>query len=193
MSIYCVFDVETTGLPKKTSTGGYFHYAEYEKYDQARVVSLAWSIFEGRALLRSRYAMVKPDGFKIDPKSKATGIHGIEHEFAGAFGVPLTGLLEQFIDDLNTCDTLVAHNIKFDVNVVAAEMSRLGRQDLLSTLEGINRRCTMEQGKNFTPSGKRPRLGDLFKHFTGSDFENKHHAVADVNACAECFQLMNNL
>ena len=117
-----VFDTETTGLP--TSFG-----APASDVDNwPRVVQLAWEAFGvcGRKAL-ARSDLIRPDGYIIPRDAEA--VHGISTEIARRNGSPIASVLETFMRPLTVASVIVAHNFKFDVNVLAAEFHRLDIPD----------------------------------------------------------------
>ena len=92
----------------------------------------------------------------------------------------LAGLLQEG-------DTIVAHNVDFDMNTLLAKAA--GRLDIdtpeLRRILEAPRFCTMRCEYSRTVFGKRPKLADLCKHFQVG-LENAHDAKADTLALAEC-------
>jgi DNA polymerase III epsilon subunit-like protein len=70
-------------------------------------------------------AMVYPDDFEISPGSVA--IHGITEDKAKSNGRPFIQVFTDFMTFIGPrTKTLVAHNAKFDTNVLRSEMLRHG-------------------------------------------------------------------
>ncbi len=82
---YLVFDTETTGLPQRQSWSKYHPITDFSKYEKARIVSIAWAIYEDLKLIKSVYHVVKPSDFVIDDTSIATKINGITQKIADAY------------------------------------------------------------------------------------------------------------
>ena len=105
-----IFDTETTGLPKSREP------AINGPNNWPHIVSISWVVFdtETNTILRKHDYIIKPDNWTIPLES--IGIHGITNEIAQAKGVPLYGVIKAFLQE--PCDTIVAHNIQFDLNVI---------------------------------------------------------------------------
>ncbi|MGB1384087.1 MAG: exonuclease domain-containing protein, partial [Flavobacteriales bacterium] len=115
-----IYDTETTGLPRDWN-------APLSDGDNwPRLVQLAWQLHdEGGKLLSRGNRIVQPDGFTIPYNS--TKIHGISTERALEEGVPLADVVKEFMADAAKAKYVMGHNIGFDVNVVGAELLRLGQ------------------------------------------------------------------
>jgi DNA polymerase III epsilon subunit-like protein len=75
---------------------------------------------------------------------------------------------------------IIGHNVAFDLRMVAMNRERL-EMPAYNFGEGI---CTMKAAK----AAKIPaRLGDLYRHLFGEDFDGAHDALADVKATARCY------
>jgi len=105
-------DTETTGLPK------------YRKINALNgpdnwpdIVSVAWAVYEKDGThVHSKYSVIKPNGWLIP--SESIKIHGITLEFAEQNGRPLRDVLGELKADLEKANSVVAHNIEFDKNVL---------------------------------------------------------------------------
>jgi len=181
---FLIFDTETTGLPVRNN-------APLEDLDNwPRLVQLAWQLHDAEGgLVRAEDFIIKPEGFTI-PYS-AEKIHGISTEKALKEGMPLTEVLEKFASDIENSRLLIAHNIDFDINIVAAEYLRTGIQNTFLKKEKL---CTKVESTDFCalPGGKGgkfkwPNLAQLHQKLFEEDFDNAHNASADVEATARCF------
>lgn len=80
-------------------------------------------------------------------------------------------------------DTTVAHNLMFDMGMLTNE---LARHDLEYKFPyPMNHVCTVEA--SMAIKNKRMKLGDLYKHVTGSYIQGAHRARVDVEALVECY------
>lgn len=138
----------------------------------------------------------------------ASNVHGITDDLAAAVGVhklDADGLFAQFIDK---ADVIVAHNIQYDLDVIADDMP-----DSHLALEGKPTFCTMQgslyavkaplthkQKAYFTSKGrmpdapyKVPNLTEAHQYFYGKPFEGAHDAMADIRACRDVFFTLQEL
>tara|TARA_B110001454_G_scaffold185185_1_gene181261 strand:+ start:2133 stop:2738 length:606 start_codon:yes stop_codon:yes gene_type:complete len=194
-----VFDTETTGLPSRRGYDKYFPYTELNHYDNSRIISICWKLYEDQKLISSNYDIIKPDTFEIDNNSKACEINGITQEIADEKGINITDLFVKLHTDLYECDTIIAHNILFDKHILLSEFHRYKRNDLIDIFEKKSLYCTMNKSKDILKipmkygGYKSPRLIELYEFLFKTTFEGAHNAESDVEACAKCyFELIKN-
>lgn len=136
-----VFDTETTGLPDKCPNGwgSYWSYFMNEKYDNARIISIAWSSIHNFNKDKIKFNTDDTDTTKIDhylrypegfTEINNSHIHGIKYEDTINNGIIFNDLLEKkgLCIDILKADYIVAHNINFDYHVLMNELYRLGTE-----------------------------------------------------------------
>ena len=194
-----VFDTETSGLPTKRGYDKYYPYSELNHYDTSRIVSICWKLYDNEKIISSKYFIIKPKGFKIDNTSKACEINGITQEIADKDGILIEDVFVELHADLYKSETIVAHNILFDQNILLSELHRSKRQDLIQIFESKELYCTMNKSKDLLRipmkygDYKSPKLIELYEFLFKTGFEGAHNAEADVDACAKCyFELIKN-
>jgi len=180
--MYVAWDTETTGLPgtRITPTAKNLH-----KYDSCRIVSLAAVKYSSRGReLASFHRIIKPVGYTVG----ATHVHGITHEHALEHGTPFTEVFREFIDFVGSVDTLVAHNSRFDENVLISEVLRIGQ---VPDFAKFNFVCTnnLHKEREFSPI----KLIDLYTNIFGHGFDGAHDALNDARACGEVYPLMRDV
>jgi len=82
---------------------------------------------------------------------------------------------------IHSCDSVVAHNLKFDMSMVDVELNRLGKKVMWPKTQI----CTVEETEWFM--GYRLNLSSLHEHLFGMKFEGAHRAKVDVQALVRCF------
>jgi DNA polymerase III subunit epsilon len=117
-----------------------------------------------------------------------SNIHGITEELADRFGMPTDYAESMFSHLAQQADLLVAHNIAFDLDIIAG---------VWKTADGIlamkKQYCTMLEGarhnipKAHTGRSKWPKLSDAYRHFYGRELEGAHDAMVDVRACRDVY------
>ena len=126
-----VFDTETTGLPDPGPAGfnTYWPYQESARYKKSRIVSIAWSYIPNfsQANINSNNIVEyirRPEDFTEIPTAH---IHGITYEKAVAEGITLYDILANkgLADAIKEADYIVAHNVKFDYNILQADLFRI--------------------------------------------------------------------
>jgi len=104
-------DTETTGLPKNR-----YSNAMQGPDNWPDIVSIAWKVYDGTKCIKMEIYEIKPMGWTISEES--TRIHGITNEYAQRYGKNLHAILLLLKKDLETCQSVVAHNLEFDKNVI---------------------------------------------------------------------------
>ncbi|TVR40111.1 MAG: DNA polymerase III subunit alpha [Cryomorphaceae bacterium] len=183
--MFLIFDTETTGVPKD------WNAPVTDSDNWPRMVQLAWQLHDATGKLLSRNNLiVYPDGYDIP--FNVVKIHGISTERAKRDGQPLDEVLDAFARDFSQAKYLVGHNVSFDVNIVAGELHRAGRNhevmlkaDLLDTKDLSTDFCQLPGGKG--GKYKWPTLTELHEKLFGKPFEAAHDAAYDVEATTRCF------
>lgn len=194
-----LFDLETTGFPKKKSKhGSYYNYKESDKYESSRIVQMSWRIHkpDGKKLLSKDY-IIKPDGFVIP--NNVIKIHGITNKIANDKGVNIEDVLIELLNDTKKVNTIVAHCMNFDYNVLLAELFKCGQTKLIKRLEKCNLICTGEATKNLlklpvnqtyttiNDEYKMPRLSELYSWCFKKEMKNHHNSKYDTKNLAKIF------
>ncbi|HIO15684.1 MAG TPA: PHP domain-containing protein [Flavobacteriales bacterium] len=183
--MFLIYDTETTGLPKNWKAP----LTDSENWP--RLVQLAWQLHDAQGKLISRgNRIVKPEGFTIPFQSAK--IHGINTERAESEGVILSEVIEEFNKDLERATYVMGHNIEFDINIVGAELHRLGQS--FEVLTGKGSIDSKDEATEFCaiPGGrggkfKWPTLTELYTKLFNTGFGDAHDAAYDVDATARCF------
>jgi len=192
MSNVIVIDLETTGLPPLKYGKFISPEDNIEKWNNniCRIVEIAWIMYDrhGNVLKKERY-IIKPDDFYVNEES--TKIHGITHEQADKEGIEFGLVLSILKSDILCCETVVAHNMEFEYNVLLYEWMKEDHETI-DIWKNTNKVCTM---KDFLASKniKWPKLGELYSSLCNSELVNSHSALADACACGEIyFTLIKN-
>jgi len=202
-----VFDLETTGLPKLCLGGLYFDYKYNLKYDNSRIVSIAWSYIENFNYDKIDYNsinefIIKPNNFIIS--NEVSLIHGITHENALKNGITLREILDKFNlgDNIMKADYLIAHNCLFDFNILLNECYRIRytkyEQKLKYMLDNNKFFCSLKYSKTI-PILKKHNLASFYYFYYKCEPSIVHSAIADVDTLLkilykiyELYHLVNN-
>jgi len=189
MNNILIFDLETTGFPKyKNAKPFQSHY-----FDNARIIEIGYIIINPSGeVLKSVNHFVK---YKENIKIENSFIHGITNEMVMEHGVMIDDVFDELVNDLINVDTIVAHNIQFDYNVLLSEVYRKYNnfKHLLGLLYSKDLHCTMQIGKKYMSCGKYPKLVELHKLLFDENWVQTHRALDDVNICAKCYIEMMKL
>jgi DNA polymerase-3 subunit epsilon len=191
--MYLIIDTETTGLPEMPGFDQYYPITDHDKYDSSRLVQIAWMVLDKEFNEKwSENYIVKRDNFSIDNSE----FHNITNEMSDVHGVPLNVIFEHLYSSLIECETIVAHNLSFDENVILNHTHRINDKLLRDRWLSMERLCTMKMGKDVLKLPRKngyygykyPKLQELYRYYYGDDFEGAHDAMNDVVACADCFK-----
>ena len=183
--MFLIFDTETTGLPKRWN-------APISDVDNwPRCVQLAWQLHDNKGDLISNHSyLIKAEGFDIP--YEAEKIHGISTDLANEIGKNIGDVLELFINDYKTAGFLVGHNLKFDINIIGAELYRKGyeidipKKDVLDTCSELTAEvCKLPGGRG--GKFKYPTLLEIYSTLFKDKFIEAHNASADVEATSRVF------
>ena len=185
------FDTETTGLPLEQSFRTLYAPQQYNYYNQARLIELAYIITDDGGQVIKRVAnLVKPAGFTIRNKH----IHGISHREACQKGYDIRLVLSALYLDLCEVDMIVAHNLNFDIHILLAECCRFGFIGLIQILNKKRYICTMKLGQKVTQFNKAPKLTELYYLLFRKNWQQIHRALDDTQTCAICyFELLRRI
>lgn len=184
---FLVFDTETTGLPYDFNVGA--GPLTLENWDHCRMVQIAWRIYSvDKELLEHQMHIIKPEGFTIPLSS--TMIHKISTEAAIENGIDISDALDILfaaIDEYNV-ERVVAHNIKFDDNVILSELYRCRSDHLICIWRSLKKHCTMISNKSKF-GGRWPKLDMLYTKLVGpiANMSILHDAAEDCRLCADIY------
>jgi DNA polymerase-3 subunit epsilon len=199
--MHLFIDTETSGLPDFRAPPDARH--------QPHIVSLAaWLGEEDETSDALRHvaslnAVIKPDGWSIDPKAEA--VHKISEEYARSFGEPLGLVLTRLVQlvtqafEGSSDSLLIAHNFQFDHRMLLRDFAYAQRDFI--TLNLLRPFCTMRAltprmrlpPRRGAPAGsfKWPKLDEAYTYLFARPVpgrEDRHDAMADVLACKDVFE-----
>lgn len=187
-----LIDFETSGLPKYDNLGDK-SYTALDNYSNCRALQLFIMVCDDKLnILQCRNYILKRDGFSINNSY----IHGITNEISDQNGVSFSSILNDLENLLNQTSCIVAHNIKFDINVLKSELYRLNRNDIISIIEKKRQFCTMEMtkhivcAKNKRGGLKNPKLCELYEYTMKKPMVDAHNAEFDVRQMHEAIKCL---
>jgi uncharacterized protein (TIGR02145 family) len=183
-SYFCVLDIETDGLPQRSSSG----------IQYPNILQISW------AIMNPSLQVVKRNGFLVRNENlkhnNAFHINRIDVEITNKIGVPIDKALDILAKDLYVCDYMVAHNMEFDFSIIKyyADLCGIGAR-----FNRLGKVCTMISGLQFlqdtdSPTTERnyPKLSELFTALFGLPPIELHNASSDVFITAKCFKELVN-
>ena len=174
-----IFDVETTGLPKKRNAD----ILDFQNWPN--VVQISWMVYNvthGKIISINDHIIRLQSGVKI-PES-ATNIHGITNEIMREKGENIVKVLKKFNKDLLESQVIVAHNIDFDETIIGVESLRWLDHNIFDNYKNM-RYCTMKRSRKI--KRKWMKLVDLHEHLFKTVPQNLHNSLIDVFVCFRCF------
>jgi len=183
--MYLIFDTETTGLPAN------YNAPVTDTDNWPRCIQIAWQLHDELGnLIEHQDYLVKPNGFNIP--YDAERIHGISTELATEQGIELQEVLEKFNIVLSKAKFVVGQNIGFDVNIMGAELHRMGVESPMAQMPVLDTCTEVTADLLKIPGGrggrfKLPNLTELHSYLFGVPFAEAHNATADVEATTRCF------
>lgn len=182
------FDTETTGVPKN------YRAPMTDLENWPRLVQLGYIVYDvldgGEWVEYAAFEhIIIPEGFTIS--EEVSKIHGITHQQAVEYGVPLLWALYEFAGWVAICDTIIGHNLSYDFNIIGAELIRCS---LDNPLVGKAQYDTMLKSVNFCKlPGKRmgeykwPKLQELYFKLFNEPLAQTHTALDDIRQTAKCY------
>ena len=191
-----IFDTETNGLPVCKAFGFFPLYTNTAKYNNARIVQVSYIITDDNYnKLEESDTIIRADGFPIENHQ----FHGITEQISQTNGVGFMDFAEKFNNSLDLIETLTAHNIDFDFNVICAEFYRYGLLDIIAKMESKKQICTMKKYKKLVGATfkngkdlKYPNLKELYHFATGRVMENHHNSMYDTRNLWEAIKIIES-
>ena len=181
-----ILDTETTGLPdcRGLRFSEYPEYTDLEKYDSSRVIQISYITTDKQYNYISDSDIIIKSEVSIDNHE----FHGITNEISELKGIPFLEFAKKFMEVLKECDTIIAHNIRFDINVLKSEFYRYSCFNILALLDKKKYVCTMNYTKRLVgiPARngfgfKNPSLKELYYFATGEVMQNHHTCSYDTS------------
>jgi len=193
-----VLDTETSGLPK-TKIINFETLCLWP-----HVVQFSYVIFENDLLKVVDNIVKVPANVEITEEN--SNIHGITKNITQTKGKCIIEIIEEFMNDFNDVDLIVAHNIEFDLNMIKVEIMRIIKQKSNNTMYNIYLEkiiltkkifCTLKETTNFcelkikrkngSEYNKFPKLSELHNKLFGIIPNNLHNSLNDVLITLRCF------
>lgn len=191
--MFLFIDTETTGTPKN-------YNASFKEVDNwPRITQLAWQTYNKEfKRVKAFNSLIKPDNWTIPTEDELIQQgaknpkffidNNMSTERCEQYGRDIKNVLIDLVKEIDDCIFLIAHNVAFDLPIVAAELYRLN----LDVQNKPIKICTMKQTTDILQlpgkfGFKYPTLSELHKFLFNSDFSGAHDAETDVDITAKCF------
>jgi DNA polymerase III alpha subunit (gram-positive type) len=165
--ISLVFDTETTGIPKHPNA---------QDEVQPRIIEFGGILVDGSGTVLEELSLLfNPDEPLEEVITKITGLTDDDLKDEPRFGEKLSVMRVFF----SKADVMIAHNLPFDKTMMELELERAKVESWPWPKIEI---CTVQEHAD--EWGRRPKLVELYEHYTGEKLAQKHRAVDDVKALA---------
>lgn len=180
-----IVDTETSGLPGR---GMPLTHPRYP-----RIVELGMVLIDGDRERQSVNLIIKPEGWEVP--AEAAAIHGIDHALATRVGVPIRAAIATYAHLMRCADEVVGHNVRFDLDLIGAELLRLGRdlvdyrpRAVVDTAEVATPVVRLPPTERMIAAGlgdrfKTPTLGECYRFLFNEELTGAHGAMIDCRAC----------
>lgn len=175
------FDCETSGFINKNMSA--------TDSGQAWIMQFACILSDKNRIYNEFSTLVVAGKRTCHPKAEA--IHGISVEECNKGGLNEGQLYHILANNFFTADTLVAHNIDFDLLFVDHLIQRVHKK--WNGLYEKSKFCTMKETTELCQlpgkfgKFKWPKLTELYKFLFGEELEGAHDALIDVRATRRCY------
>ena len=195
--MHIFIDVETTGL--KLPKGSFWARPD-PSIQSSYVLQVAW-YRDGQAEATCR--LIHPCDWIQEGVNRAFETHGITETACRENGVPLRQAMEELLGDMEKAETVVAHNLSFDLRLIMMSFWRCGlgqaaldvlpSKTYICTRRGLSKDIRSVIRSSF-PDEKTDgtRLSLLHRHLFGRAHDNAHDARGDVLATEKCFRELEN-
>jgi DNA polymerase III epsilon subunit-like protein len=181
-----VFDTETTGFISKKET-------DLDK--QPKIVQFAWILWD---LNNGTFVEEKRVNILVNPwipipfwASQVHHIYDIDIKDAPS----ITQVMDEILENINTPDVIIGHNIEYDQDMVKLELKRMQKEYAYKPKQSI---CTMKTTVDYCAIQwnwarfKYPKLWELHKKLFDQYFVWAHDAMVDVEATLRSFVKLVN-
>ena len=175
------FDVETSGFINKKLA--------VDDPKQAWILQLAFIVSDKEKIYTEFSSLITANGRSCHPAAQK--IHGISTEDCNKGGMSEQTLLAPILHAFYATDTLVAHNITFDIELIDHLLKRCGNK--WTGLFDKKMFCTMKSSTNLRRLTGRygkfkwPKLTELYKFLFDEELVGAHAAMTDVRATRRCY------
>lgn len=173
-NLFFIFDIETDGLIKNN--------------ELPNIVQISWVIMDTRGIVYKKNTELVNSDF--NENSEAFKINKLNPLVIKKIGKLPSDVYQDMTYDLKHCKIISAHNLEFDLTVLANDFNKYQIDFNFDCLEKF---CTMNYGvkmltTELNPEPKFPKLTELFEHLFNHNIKQFHNANSDVTILAKCIK-----
>lgn len=179
----CIFDLETTGLPKRDKS--------LTDVSQPHIMQLgAIMVTKNWEEVASMQVLIKPEGWSS--QAGATAVHNISMRQCELYGIRLKAALAMFMDMVRSSTEIIAYALPFDETLIDIELARLNAAPQEWKRGGLVRTCAMQQAAARWNNGKSMKLTAAYERATGRAFDQLHRGLSDARAALEIMRALRD-
>lgn len=184
--MYLIFDTSAIDKPRDKE-------APYsDSFAWPRMIHLSWIILDKDLKpIQDLDYVITPEGYTLNPTIEKHV--RLDKERVEAKGVPIEKALIAFNQSLELVDYVIAHNLNFNQNILAASYHRATKEHTLFDKTSI---CLMQESTFYckipTKNGgyKWPTITELHSIIFSKAYSPANNARADVIAATRCFKAL---
>jgi len=174
----CILDTETNGLPIRND------------FSSVSMLELAYIIVDlDLNIIKEKNYLIKG---KFEVPEIITQLTGITKQMTNEKGRPLEVVSKEFYKDLKDCEFVVAHNLRFDYNVIKKEL-KTQKKYILNEFCSKIQMCSLAMFRKELPKPVIPnhKLQTIYNHLHKEPFVQTHRALDDVHMIINSFNQLN--
>ena len=168
----CIFDSETTGLPKKND------------FSEINMIELGYLIIDLKLnIIKEKNFLIKG---KYDIPEFITNLTGITKEIINERGIEINEVSEEFYNDLKDCEFIIAHNLRFDYGMLKKELEDKHKKELMNKIQF----CSINIFKNEIEKEKitNYKLETIYNYLHPEPYKQTHRALDDCHMILSSFK-----
>lgn len=172
-----------------TETSNFYNASlNLDNPNQGRVIQLAAILLdENLKEVSSLRTLIYPTTFVISPGAQA--VHGITKEQCESYGIPIEVALETLRCMFECCEVVVAHNFRFDSQMLTSEGFKFMNKRSVCTMTETTELCKIPN-KNGRSGNKWPKLTEALSILLDIRLDNAHDALADCRGCSLLYKYL---
>jgi DNA polymerase-3 subunit epsilon len=177
--MHLVYDTETSGF--------YNASLSLDHPQQGRVIQLAALLLDENLKEVSTFrTLIYPSTWVVSPGAQA--VHGISIEMCEKYGMPIEAALEAFKGMFDASIVTVAHNHRFDSQMLTSEGFQFMNKKSVCTMDATTELCKIPHPKR---SGyKWPKLSEALSVLLDIKLDNAHDALSDARGCSLLYKYL---
>lgn len=174
----CILDTETNGLPNKND------------FSSVSMLELGYIIVDlDLKIIKEKNYLIKG---KFEVPEIITQLTGITKQMTNDKGRPLEIVTKEFYKDLKNCEFIIAHNMRFDYNMIKKEL-KTQKKYILDEFCSKIQLCSLAMFRKELPKPilQNHKLQTIYNYLHKDPFVQTHRALDDVFMIRNSFLKLN--